>query len=235
LTSSAFAQETRASLTGRVTDSSDAVIAKSKVTATNVETNVSVSSETNESGIYDIPYLLPGSYRVSAETAGFKRFVREGVELRVSDRVNVNFVLEVGNLAESVEMQGRPSLLATETATTGLTVDQRHITEQPVVGGNAYYMARLTSGVSVMDRGNGQNLFDTGSATTTIVVNGTRSGSSEVTLDGAPNMYKNAMAFGPPQDLVQEFKTNTAAYDASMGHATGAPTIWRMRFSSKLI
>jgi len=224
LAGSCLAQETRASITGRVTDASEAVIPKAKVTATNVATNVSASSETNEAGAYDIPYLLPGTYRVSAEVQGFKRFVREGVELRVNDRVSVSFTLEVGNVAESVEVQGQATLLATETASTGMTVGQRHVTELPVVGGNAYYMARLSAGISVLDRGNGQNLFDAGSATTTIVVNGTRSGSSEVTLDGAPNMYRNSLAFGPPQDLVQEFKTNTAGYDASMGHAAGAVT-----------
>ncbi len=219
----AHGQETRASITGRIADTSGAVVAGARVEATNVATNTRVSSVTNEAGVYDIPYLLPGVHRVTVEMPGFKKAVREGIELRVNDRLNLGFTLELGNVVESVLVTGEAPLLVTETASVGVVMDERKIAELPIVGGNAFYLARLTTGVlSAGGRGNGQNPFDSGSATTTIIVNGTRSGSSEVTLDGAPNMFENQMAFGPPQDLVQEFKIHTAAYDASQGHAAGA-------------
>lgn len=218
-----FAQETRGSITGRVTDPSGAVIPTVKVEALNVATNVSVTAVTNEAGNYDIPYLLPGLYRLTAEAPGFKRTVRDGIELRVGDRLVVDLRLEVGAVTESVEVVAETPLLATATAAIGAVMGQRQITELPIVGGNPFYLARISAGVlSATGRGNGQNPFDSGSASTTVVVNGTRPGSSEVTLDGITNMFNNQTAFGPPQDLVQEFKINTAAYDATQGHATGA-------------
>jgi hypothetical protein len=199
------------------------VIPGAKVEALNVATNVSVTAVTNEAGNYDIPYLLPGLYRLTAEAPGFKRTVRDGIELRVADRLVVDLRLEVGAVTESVEVVAETPLLTTATAAIGAVMGQRQITELPIVGGNPFYLARISAGVlSATGRGNGQNPFDSGSATTTIVVNGTRPGSSEVTLDGITNMFNNQTAFGPPQDLVQEFKINTAAYDATQGHATGA-------------
>ncbi|MGH9671931.1 MAG: TonB-dependent receptor domain-containing protein [Bryobacteraceae bacterium] len=219
----AVAQETRGSMTGRVVDSTDSIIPNARVEALNVATGTVVSSTTNDAGSYDILYLLPGVYRVTVQAQGFKRAVRDQIPLRVNDRLALNFTLEVGDVSESVQVTAEAPLLETSTASTGRVMGQRQVTELPVVGGNAFYLSRLSAGVlSAGGRGNGQNPFDTGSSTTTIVVNGTRSGSSEVTLDGAPNMYNNTTAYAPPQDLVQEFKIHTAAYDASQGHAAGA-------------
>lgn len=220
-----FAQEARGTIIGRVTDPSGAVVAGGKIQATNVATNTGGSSVTNEQGNYEIPYLLPGTYRVSAEQTGFKKSVREGIELRVNDRMTLDFTLQVGDVAESIVVTGESPLLETAGAAIGMVMDTRRATELPVVGGNAFYLARLTAGIlSAEGRGNGQNPFDSGSATTTVIVNGTRSGSSEVTLDGAPNMFERTTAYSPPQDLVQEFRIETANYDASLGHAAGAVT-----------
>lgn len=216
------AQETRGAITGRVTDASGAIVPGAQVEVTNVATGASFRSVTNEAGSFDVPYLLPGVYRVAVHARGFKSVIREGVELRVSDRLALTFTLEVGDVSESVSVTAEAPLLDVTTASAGRVIGQRQASELPVMGGNPFYLARLTGGVAAPERGNGQNPFDAGSGTTTIIVNGTRSGSSEVTLDGSPNMYNNQTAFGPPQDLVQEFKINTAAYDASQGHAAGA-------------
>ncbi len=218
-------QDTRGSLTGRVTDVSGSVVHNTRIEATNLGTGVALSSVTNDSGSYEIPYLLPGKYRITVQATGFTRLVRENIELRVNDRLNLNFTLQVGSVTEAVTVTESNTLVETATASVGNVINGRQASELPVVGGNAFYLARLSAGVlSAGGRGNGQNPFDGGSATTTIIVNGTRSGSSEVTLDGVPNMQNNQTAFAPPQDLVQEFKINTTAYDASYGHAAGAVT-----------
>ncbi|MGH9839584.1 MAG: TonB-dependent receptor domain-containing protein [Blastocatellia bacterium] len=220
-----LAQETRGSITGRVTDASGGVIKDAKVEATNYSNGVTLSSVANESGSYEIPYLLPGKYRVAVLAQGFNKLVRENIELRVNDRLKLDFTLEVGKVTETITITDSNTLVEAGTASIGNVIGERQASELPIVGGNAFYLARLSAGVlSTVGRGNGHNPFDGGSATTTITVNGTRSGSSEVTLDGAPNMVNNTTAFAPPQDLVQEFKINTAAYDASYGHAAGAVT-----------
>jgi len=216
-------QESRASLLGRVTDQSGGAVPGAKVQATNLATGTNTSSITNSEGSYEIPYLLPGVYRVAVEKTGFKTSVMSSVELRVSDRLALDFTLEVGQVAEAVQVTAEAPLLDTASSAIGSVVDGRRAAELPIVGGNAFYLGRLSPGVLAPGGRFAGNPFDYGSGTD-IVVNGTRGGSSEVALDGAPNMFERNAGYVPPQDLVQEFKIQTATYDASLGHATGAVT-----------
>lgn len=219
----AAAQESRATLIGIVSDPLGALVSGAKVTATNVDTGASAGSVTNHSGAYEIPYLLPGPYRLTVEMAGFKKTVRDGVELRVNDRVPIDFTLELGDVAESVQVTAEAPLIESTTASIGMVMDERRVTEFPVVGGNPFYLSRLSPGVLSSGGRSAGNPMDNGAATD-VIVNGTRSGSSEVMVDGSPNMTNRDAVFSPPQDLVQEFKIQTATYDASIGHAAGAMT-----------
>lgn len=217
------AQESRATIIGRATDPAGATIAGAAVRATNTATNTTASSTTNESGNFEIPYLLPGVYRVEVELTGFKKSVRDGIELRVNDRMTLDFQLQLGDVAESVTVSGETPLLETSTASVGLVMDERRVAELPVVGGNPFYLSRLSAGVLSSGGRSAGNPMDNGAATG-VIVNGTRGGSSEVMVDGSPNMTNRSAVFSPPQDLVQEFKIQTATYDASIGHAAGAVT-----------
>lgn len=218
-----FGQESRATIVGRVADPSGAVIGGATVQAKSVATNAVVATTTNEGGNYEIPYLLPGAYEVSVEMAGFKKAVRENIELRVSDRLKLDFALELGSASESVTVTAETPLLESSTANIGLIMDERRVAELPVVGGNPFYLSRLTPGVLSNGGRSAGNPMDNGAATG-IISNGTRGGSSEVSVDGSPNMSNRVAVFSPPQDLVQEFKIQTATYDASIGHAAGAVT-----------
>jgi hypothetical protein len=217
------AQESRATIIGRIADATSAVVVGAKVEVVNIATNASVSSATNQNGNYEVPYLLPGLYRVTVEMPGFKRSVRDAIELRVNDRLTLDFTLQLGEVADSIVVTGETPLLDTATASIGMIMDERRVRELPVVGGNPFYLSRLTAGVLSSAGRSAGNPMDRGAATG-IIVNGTRSNSSEVTLDGAPNMFERSGAFSPPQDLVQEFKIHTATFDASLGHAAGAVT-----------
>lgn len=218
-------QESRGTILGRVLDSSGALVVGARVQAVNIATNTKVGSVTSERGNYEIPYLLPGIYRVEVEMPGFKKGVRDQIELRVADRLLIEFTLEVGDVAESVVVTGETPLLESTGASLGAIMDERRVSELPIVGGNPIYLARLSPGVmSTAGRGNGHDPYNQGAGTTLIVANGTRTSSSEVTMDGVPNMSERNTFYAPPQDLVQEFKIHTATYDASLGHATGAIT-----------
>jgi len=213
-------QETRGVIRGVVLDPTGAAIVGAQVKAVNAGTNAGANSVTNESGIYEIPYLLPGMYRVTVESAGFKKAAREGIELRSADRLLLDFNLEVGSVAESVDVVGESPLLATSTASVGMLMNTRQLTELPTVGGNPYYLQRLAPGVmSIYSQGGAGNPMDLGQVTNNIV-NGTRN-ASEATVDGAPNMSGRTAAFSPPGDLVEEVKVHTATFDASIGHAAG--------------
>ena len=97
-----WAQDARGSIGGRVSDSQDAVISGARVVAANEQTGVSVSGITNESGAFRLPFLLPGRYRVSVEMSGFRTYAQSGVEVRVSDSLDLPIRLEVGNVVDRV-------------------------------------------------------------------------------------------------------------------------------------
>jgi len=218
----AHSQESRGTILGRILDPSGAVVVGAQVHAINVATNTGASSVTNQEGNYEIPYLLPGIYRVTAELSGFKRAVREGIELRVNDRLVVDFTLEVGDVAESVVVTGESPQLEAATASVGLIVDSRRVTELPIAGGNVLHLSRLAPGIATTE-GHAPGNPPQDLASGMITVSGTRSGSSEVTLDGVTNMFRRSSAYGsPPADLVQEFRIQTVTFDATLGHAAGA-------------
>src|SRR6185295_3660881 len=84
------AQDARGMIVGRVTDSSSATVPGAEVRATNIATGVAASAKTNDAGNYSLPYLVPGMYTVSSEATGFRKFVRENVQIRVGDTVELN-------------------------------------------------------------------------------------------------------------------------------------------------
>src|SRR5438552_14092209 len=84
------AQETRGAIQGRVSDSSGGSIAGAQVRATNSATGVELTATTNQSGNYVLPYMLAGTYTLQGQAPGFKKSIREGIELRINDRVDVN-------------------------------------------------------------------------------------------------------------------------------------------------
>jgi hypothetical protein len=204
------------------------------VKATNTATNAAVSTAVNEAGSFEIPYLISGVYVVTVEAAGFKRAVRNGIQLRVGDRITLDFALLLGDVAESVQVTGETPLLETSTAGIGLVMDQRRVQELPVVGGNPFYLTRLSAGVLASGGRSAGNAMDNGGATGNIV-NGTRTNGSEATVDGSPVMTNRNAAFSPPQDLVQEFKVNTSSYDASIGRVVGAVTNVSMKSGTNTI
>src|SRR5579864_5936479 len=97
-----LAQDARGKIVGRILDSSSAVVPNAEVTATNVDMNVPTTARTNESGNYDLPFLLPGTYRIDVKAAGFKEYSRHPILVRVGDTVTLDLTLEVGNVSETV-------------------------------------------------------------------------------------------------------------------------------------
>src|SRR5438874_2521616 len=123
----AHAQESRGTIVGRITDQSGAAIAGAEVRATNLATNVTATSKSNEQGNFVLPYLLPGDYTVYTSLAGFKKFVREGLQMRIGDTVELNIQMQVGDAAESVEVTAETVLLSTAEASLGQVIDSRRV------------------------------------------------------------------------------------------------------------
>src|SRR5258705_5938860 len=119
------AQVNTASLTGLVTDPTGAVIANASVTAKNNSTTLEQSTTTDSSGTYTFASLLVGNYTISVEIQGFKRGVRDSINLEVGQKARIDFPLEVGAVSQSVLVATAPPLLTTQEATTGGVIASR--------------------------------------------------------------------------------------------------------------
>src|SRR6185295_18052633 len=126
------AQAVKGSLVGNIMDPSGSVLPGVTVTITEVRTNIAYSAVTNESGNYTFSNLKDGTYRVSGELSGFKRVVRDGVEVPVNSTVRVDMKLEVGAIEESVTVVGASPLLQTDRADTSRIIESVHLAEVPL-------------------------------------------------------------------------------------------------------
>ena len=203
------AQEARGTLLGRVTDSTDALILGAKVDAQNVDTGVRFSSLTNRTGDYIFPMLVPGTYSVKVEHPGFKTYTRSGIVVRVNDQMAINVALEIGQANQTVEVKAETPLLDTSSASMGQVIESRTINELPLKDGMVVTMATLSPGVIFTPESAGYvRPFDT-SSPSTMSIDGTRSGSNQFMMDGAPNMQGTQIAYSPPPGVVEEFKVQS--------------------------
>src|SRR2546426_12200845 len=141
------AQGVRATIVGRVTDDSGAVVPGANITITNIGTNESRSVVVNDSGEYAIPQLAPGQYTLTAEYTGFNKAVRSGIVLETNQQARLDVVLKVGALAEEVEVSAAAPLVTTENAALGNVVDQKKIVELPLNGRDYLQLAFLQPNV----------------------------------------------------------------------------------------
>lgn len=216
-----FGQDARGRISGSVKDSTSAVMPAVEISARNMDTGVVSRAQTNESGAYDLLYLPPGTYDLTVSAPGFKTIEQKAIQVRVGDRITQDFVLEIGQVTESVTVTGQDTILETASASLGRVVDSRRILDLPLPGGNALSLSRLAPGVINLAGANHPSLGPAVEVLSQITVNGTRQGSVEFTVDGTPSMWGTNAAYAPPAEMVAEFKVQTSTYDASVGRAPG--------------
>ncbi len=223
LVSGLAAQEFRATITGRVTDSTDAAVPKAELQIRNTETNEVTATVSSAQGDYTAPRLRPGTYSISVQVAGFKAFTRSGLVLNVGQTATVNILLEVGNVNEQITVAGEAPLIDTATANRGAVIDNQQVTEFPLNGRNPFMLSSLAAGVNFNGALIYPRPFDNG-AIAQWSLNGSLGANNDFMLDGAPNNSQggtNNIALVPPVDAVQEFKVQTNSYDAQYGHSGG--------------
>src|SRR5262245_56065699 len=223
----AAAQEFRGSISGRVTEASGGVVTNAQVTITNTATNVATTTSTNASGDFSALYLNPGRYSVTVESRGFKKLIRQNIDVRVGDKLSLDLTLEVGEVADTVNITADSPILQTTTGTAGQVIDRRRISELPLSDGNPFTLTRLSTGIGYVGDLKFSRPFDNNGSSDFISNGISRVGGHEFTLDGIPNTDDNGgssmrVAFIPPADAVQEFKVETASFDAQQGHGAGA-------------
>src|SRR5262245_12665767 len=214
------AQEIRGSILGQITDSSGAAVPGAKVTVTNEETNTRVGAQSNEDGNYNVPFLFPGGYTVTIEADSFKKAVRNKIIVQVQDKITLNFLLEPGNISESVTITTQSPLLQSANADLGQVVDRYFLERLPITGQSPLNLSDLAPGII------GGSGGYTGNAQNNITINGGNgsSGGNDVTIDGVPNLSARQGGLAvtvPMADAVQEFKVSTTMFDASLGRSNG--------------
>lgn len=232
----AIAQTELATVFGRVTDPSGAVVAGAQVEIRNVDTNLSVMSGTNGDGLYAIPSLHPGHYVISVRKAGFKTVSVTQLDLNVQDNVVRNFILEVGSSSESITVTAEGERINTTDATVSTVVDRQFAENLPMNGRSFQSLIQLTPGVvltssSYTDSGqfsvNGQratsNYWMVDGVGANIGIGANQNGNPGNGLAGSVGSFS---AVGGTNSLVsvdalQEFRIQTSTYAPEFGRTPG--------------
>jgi hypothetical protein len=139
----AWAQGATAQISGTVTDQSGAVLPGVEIAATQSETGVTREAVSNETGFYVLPNLAVGPYRLEATLPGFRSFVQSGIVLQVNSTPAINIVLQVGQVAETVEVQANAPMVETRSIGIGAVTENARILELPLVGRQVYDLVTL--------------------------------------------------------------------------------------------
>ncbi|HZO56694.1 MAG TPA: carboxypeptidase-like regulatory domain-containing protein, partial [Bryobacteraceae bacterium] len=174
-----------ATLTGRITDQTGAVVPGAEVKARSADTGIEVSATSTSEGYYTLPALQPGRYEVSISKQGFVPVRQTGLELTVQQVARLDITLQVGSLSETVEVRAQTPLLDSESSTLGQVIGNKQVTELPLLGRNTYALAMLVPGVRPSFGVN--NVVIDQISTVSYSINGQRATSNEFLLDGAPN------------------------------------------------
>lgn len=229
------AQSTNATFTGEVVDQSQAHIAGADVTAISINSGAKYDTRTDDSGVYRLSSLSPGSYRLEVEKAGFKKLIETNVILHVQDSANVDFEMQVGPTSETIQVESGAPLVDTETATVSTLVDNRSVENLPLNGRSFSSLLELTPGVVLVPTA---AFYEQGQFS----VNGQRPDANYFMVDGVSanlgtpgalfgqggtGQLPATSAFGGMSNLVsvdalQEFRVQTSTFAPEFGRTPGA-------------
>jgi Carboxypeptidase regulatory-like domain len=219
------AQNSQGTILGHVQDPSGAALAAVKVTATNINTNVTTHFTTNGAGDYVFVDVIPGTYQVKVEADGFKSAVSAGLVLEVDQTLRQNFTLEVGQIKEEMTVTADAQMVQTDNTTTGRVLDQRTIEELPSSGRDFNNLVGLSAGAANFSGGS-QTFFalhGLNQGFTEVSVNGARPDSVSFMVDGVAdtdNFFTTSSGL-PSEFAIQEVKVQTGLYSAEYGQGSG--------------
>lgn len=219
--SPAHAQDFRAKITVTVTDPSGKSIPAADLELTNASTAERQAAKTNEGGSYTFLFLTPGSYKLKAAAAGFKAAMRDGISLQSYQASGIDMRLEIGGLTDAVTVTDEGVLLATESASRGMNVDSKLVTDLPVANHNPMMLGQTLPGVYMRPLG---AYTDPWTITSQFMINGGLMYLNEFQVDGAPNNAQfgnNVYGYSPPNEAVHEVSVQANSYDAQYGRTSG--------------
>src|SRR6266568_7378680 len=223
----AFGQVNTASLTGLVTDPSDAPVSDANVTLTNMDTNVAQTTQTGAAGYYEFPVIQVGTYKLKVERQGFQTVI-SALTLDIGQRARFDIPLKIGSSSESVTVESTVPLLSTQDAMPGAVVENELISGVPLSARNWDDLLGLVPGVQgdrYTEQGGGTASGRTGG----VNVHGVRSLQNNFVLDGVDNnsfsenvQELTTQIVRPSVDAIEEFRVSTNPYSAENGRSPGS-------------
>ena len=219
------AQTGSTSLRGTVSDSTGAAVSGAAVVLSNDERSFSRTATTGTTGSYEFLQLPPGTYRLTVEMSGFRKYEQKNVALLVDTPTTINFKLDVGSRTEIVDVTAESAAVNTTDASIGNAFGEVQVKELPMEGRNVPDLLTLQAGVTYL--GNRESLNEQQNDTRNGAVNGAHSDQTNITLDGVDvNDQVNGYAFSSvlpvTLDSMQEFRVTTTNYGADAGRSSGA-------------
>ncbi len=218
----AFGQSSTGQISGVVTDQSGAVVGGATVTVTEKSTGATRSVTTSATGNYTVPLLQPGIYSVEITASNFRKTTLNNVSVRITEDTNADITLEVGDVSgETVVVTAESTLVRTDISSNGRVIEERSLRQLPLPTRNFQQLLTLSAGAS----SNIANTSEVGRGDTSFNVNGQRSTSNSVLINGidansiGTNSTPNLAV--PSTDSLQEFIVLTSQYDASNGRGVG--------------
>src|SRR5256714_1061069 len=221
-------QELRGKITGRVTDPNGAAVPGANVKVTDVARNKTVDLTSNSEGLFEAPFLLPGTYQVLVEMNGFKKSLQQTVQVAINQTRTLDIKMDIGTPSETVTVTAEPAQLNVSDANLGQTIDRKRVDELPSIHGDPYALMGLAPGVTYTGSARLDRPFEP-THITGYAMNGARGIRSDLLIDGAPstataNANEVIASYVPPTDITQEFKVQTTTYDAQFGNTEGGVT-----------
>lgn len=217
------AQQTTGTISGRVTDTTGAVIPGVEVTIANEQTGVRRTVVTNDAGLYTATQLPVGIYSVSASLTGFKRSEHSGIQLHVREEKVVDIVLEVGEVTETVTVQGGATEVELRSGEVSTLIQEQQVRELPLNGRSFVQLTLLVPGASVANNANTRN---TGLlASVDISMSGSPANANMWLVDGVDNVDHGSgrtILVYPSVDSIAEFKVQRNSYGPEMSASGGA-------------
>ncbi|MCX6604782.1 MAG: TonB-dependent receptor [Acidobacteria bacterium] len=221
----AFAQTSKALISGIVTDASGAAVVNAKVTITDVSRNQDFRADTNSAGVYRVIELTPSTYRVTAEAAGFRTYVLDSLRLSTQQNATLNIKLEIGAVSERVQVTATGPLLEASSATLSSVVENKKIIDLPLNNRNIYSLLKLVPGITPSTPNNAESDFFT--STIRFSINGGKESLNDIQLDGVTALVQSDIQgiYGasaiPSVEGIQEFRVQTNSYTAEYGRSGG--------------
>ncbi len=208
-----WSQAETGQITGTVTDPSGGTVPGASIRITSTTTGAERTSTSSGAGDFAVTNLLPGEYTVRVESPGFSGF-KQNVLVAVGAKVGVDVKLQVGQTGTTVQVSESAVRVNTETQTLSQTISQQDIANLPTISRNPYDLVKTVGNVSDADPG-GRGVG--------VSVNGQRSSSTSILLDGVSNAnaFDTTVAIPIPQDSIQEFSVVTSDFTAEFGGASG--------------